>query len=698
MNVPHDRLSGTPGQPALDWTGRWALSGEHLLDAIGGAQGRDAAQSEDLDAIASLTSALEIAVESGSWIALTDVPLLAGHDDDSLRLQQRERVLAENVASIARICERFVTRLGERAELMPVSRVKRPARRALERLSAHTEDWAARSLSGPVPRRALAVTRVEDADLYENRMVTELVHPILGSALGDRIRRLRRLSSDLADLERARDEGTHFRRRRLYSFWGADTVRAAESSVAAAETLEVLEGLAAWIQSLRGSSLGVALQGRRTGQRTLRNTNVIANDRHYRAAGVVWSAYEREPEVAESPEDRRTRILGRHRTFDHYALGLIIRALDDLGYTPVEDELPAPGDSTRVRGSWGDAIIERSPDGVLVLTSRGESTRFVPLLDLIGPSDDHPTIAQRWKSLADATRARSVVLYLAASRAVRTLPHDLATEMLSAGQDAETPNAPLWGVPVSPLETTSLERVARAVAIALMPPAVLNYPAEVRIAGERVPRRLIEHVLNADIGQRGLSPLFHRAGADALAVRRPLTAREQSALEVLSFDLLDRAKSPGRERDVMEQIGLLGSSISDAAMALTPLLVCPLCHAQADASQVGREGDVFAVTCRSCEARWGHERCGSCGERFPIIEPERGVPNPEVIGPGWVERVYGQDALASPCWARTVGGRYVCTTCRSCSLAGTPEGRGCVRCEPASRDHPERRAIGRRTT
>lgn len=682
MTFPHDRLSGRPGRPAQDWTGRWALNGDHLLDAVGVAQGRDAAQSEDLDAIGSLESALELAVGSGSWIALTDVPLLAGHEDDSFTLQHRERVLAENIASISRVCERFVTRLGERAELLPVSRVKRPARRALERLSAHTEDWAARSLSGPVPRRALAVTREEDADLYENRMVTELVHPILGSALGDRIRRLRRLSSDLADLERARDEGTHFRRRRLYSFWGADAVRAAESSIAAAETLRVLEALAAWIQSLRGSSLGVALRGRRTGQRSLRNTNVIANDRHYRAAGLVWSAYEREPEAAESPDEQRTRFLGRHRTFDHYALGLIIRALDDLGYTPVEDELPMPDAPTRARGSWGDAFIERRTDGVLVLTSRGAATRFVPLLDVVGPSDDHPTVARRWTTLVDATEARSVVLYLAASRAVRTLPQDLAMEMLSAGQDAKTATAPLWGVPVSPLETTSLERVARAVAIALMSPAILDYPAEVRIAGERVPRRLIEHVMNADLGQRGLSPLFHRSGADALAVRRPLTMREQSALDVLCRHLADRAKTPGRERDMATQIGSLGGAILAAATSLTPLLICPLCHAQADTSQVGRDGDVFAVTCRSCEARWGHERCGSCGDRVPIIEPEHGVPNPEVTGPGWVERVYGQDALASPCWARTVAGRYVCTECRSCSLEGTPEGANCARCHP----------------
>ena len=335
MTAPHDRLTGEPGSPADGWTGRWAQEGLHLIDRDVGSNSRDAAESDDLDALKSLTDVLGAAVQSGSWDELSKAPLLAGHDSDALELERRERVLVENFASIARICERFVTRLGERSELLPVSRVRRPARRALERMASHTEDWAARTLSGPIPRRALAVTREENADLYENRMVNELVHPILSSALANRVRRLRRLTTDLANLERAKDEGTHHRRRRLYSFWGVDAERASEFSGRAQGTLQKLETLASSVQALRGSTLVTTLRGRRTGQRSLRHTNVIANERHYRAAGIVWGAYEREPEVEESSSERQERLLARHRTFDNYAFGLIVRALVDLRYKPV---------------------------------------------------------------------------------------------------------------------------------------------------------------------------------------------------------------------------------------------------------------------------------------------------------------------------------------------------------------------------
>ena len=678
MTAPHDRLTGKAGSQVAGWTGRWYWDGCHLLDSVRGSAGRDAVESDDIDSLASLDDHLRNAV-SKSWRELLAVPLLSGHEDEALHLETRERILEENFASIARICERFLTRLGERSELLPVSRVRRPARRAIERMSAHTEDWASRTLSGPVPRRALAVSRDEDADLYENRMVTELVHPILSSALSDRVRRLRRLMSDLADLARAEDEGTYHRRRRLYSFWGLDATVAAESSIRGAVTLKKLEAMAAWVQALRASKLAITMRGRRTGRRSLRNTNVIANDRHYRAAGIVWTAYEGEPEAEESSEDRIERLLARHRAFDNYALGLIVRALKNLGYEPVEDALPVSGRSFALQGPWGRADLVRDQDGTVLLTSHGRGTRFVPLVDVVGPDDDPTTTAARWRSMTDAVGTLTVVLYLASSEIIRSFPPDVAHPMMSAGRDAMAIGALLAGVPVSPLETTSLERVARAVAMAVQAPALLDYPAEVRLEGERLPRRLIDHLFTADLSQRGLSPLLDRSSVDAIAVRRPLTSLEQSSLDNLVRQLEDRTKASGWERDLLREIAGLAAAIEEAVDSITPLLTCPVCRTTADPSEMTRAGDLFTLTCRSCEARWGHERCGNCRARIPVIESERNIRNTDVVGPGWVERIYGQDALASPCWARTVPGRYVCTQCGSCPVAAG-EATNCVRC------------------
>jgi hypothetical protein len=251
--------------------------------------------------------------------------------------------------------------------------------------------------------------------------------------------------------------------------------------------------------------------------------------------------------------------------------------------------------------------------------------------------------------------------------------------MMSAGPDVADRGSVLAGVPVSPLETTSLERVGRAVAIAVRAPALMDYPVPVQLRGDRVPRRLIEHLTGLGLTSPGHNPLFHVAGS--IAVRRPLTETERSGLQAEFQRLIGRTKAPGWERDLVAEIGSLGAAIDEAAHAVGMLLSCPLCGTAAGPRQVDRADNVFMIACRSCGARWGLERCGGCGGRIPVVEPGGVIRNPGVVGPGWIERIYGRDALASPCWARTVPYRYVCPKCRSCALASSPEGRGCIRCQ-----------------
>lgn len=679
MTSVHDRLSGLGTNQRPGWTGRWASGGTHLLDPATGSESRDLATSEDLDAVVALRQSLADAIATGSWNRFIEAPLLAGHDEDTLQLEQRERLLAEKLPSIAHVTERFITRLGERAELLPVARVKRPARRALERLAAHTEDWAGRTLSGPVPRRALAVTRDEDANLYENRVVAELVHPILSSALLARIRKLRRLVSDLGDLNPAQHVGTYQRTERLYSFWGDDAEKAAESHIHAAATLESLEKLAAWVQALRGSTLLMLLRGKVTGQRSLRRTNVILNDRHYRASGEVWAAFERPEEVSESVDDKQERLVGRHEAFDHYVFGLVGRALTDLGYRPATDSLPRLGESVALVGSWGSAELLRGNDGVLTLTCLGSSTRIVPLIDAVGANDDHDVIGERWAELEAAALEPTLVVYLAGAAAIRNNPDQaLAAAMTSAHDDAPVSRRHLIGVPASPLETTSLERVARGISLALRLPPLLAYPPEISASEGPMPARIIAHLASAGLRQPGMSPLF--TGESSLRLRRPLTGTEQTRLDAVVAELSAAVRGPGWQHDLGSYIAGLPASFERATSSVLPLLTCPVCSQQAESRSVQREGDVLEIKCLNCGTRWGHERCGNCQARIPIIEPDGRVLNPEVTGPGWVERIYGQDALSSPCWARTAANRYICPKCRVCPLADDAVSSMCPRC------------------
>lgn len=664
------------------WSGRWFGESGWVLDPEGNAaDSRDSAETDDVDALLSISEDLIEALESGSWRRLSRAPLLASHDAQSLALEDREMRLEEHVPSLVRICSRYVTRLGELIELQPVARVRRPARRALERLSAHTEDWAALTIKGPVPRRALAVTRDLNPDLYENRMVVELIHPVLSTALGARLRRLQRVERDLADLAAARHEGTHQRRTRLYAFWGAGAERVDESSRAAADALQRVRSLHQQISRLRGSLLLSLLTGKRTGQRCLRRTNVIQNDRHYHAAGLIWEAYERPPVIVEVPEQRAVRLQQRHEAFFAYVFGLLVRSLDELGYAPHEDQLPSPGLPVTLTGRWCDATLHVTGERTLILESAGRRTRIVPLLDMLTPSDDATDVARRWTTAVEQVEEPTILAYLAPTESIRHLEPPLALQMLAGRPETRLLAS---GVPVSPLETTSLERLSRAIAVAVLEPALLSFPAEIRDGDQPIPRRLIARILEANIQEATAPPLLHLGVPDRISLRRQLLQEERTSLSLLIGQLKSEAGGPGRAKDLKEAVEALASSVEAAEALVGRLFCCPTCGIRGDASQVAREGDLFMLTCRdrSCMTRWGHERCGACAQRVPIIEPG-GTSARAQAGPGWIERTFGTDCLSSPCWSSGGSGRYICPRCLACPLADTAEAVDCMRCASA---------------
>ncbi|GAA0985090.1 hypothetical protein ENKNEFLB_01561 [Nocardioides aquaticus] len=684
MNETRDRVTGRSTAPESGWTGRWLDDLGYVLDPQAD---RDRAASDDLDALADHIPDLRDlrSIESWDLFAIAADPKARNTDD--LLLEEREEKLAEHLPSIARICQKPLTRLTDEVDLLPVPRVRRPAKRAIERFTARTEDWAGRTLLGPVPRRALALLRVEDANLYENRMVNELVHPILSTSLARRIRQLKRARYGLAELDDATTQGTHLRQRRLYEFWGGTGDDPGTLARGAAETLAELERLAAAVKALRSTRLVRLLGNRRTGRRQLRQTNVIADNDKYHAAGIVWRAFERDTPTPETPDERRHRLLERHECFALYALVLIVRALNDLGYRPDADQAPTPGTWTRLSGAatWADAELYRGGDGTVTLRCEGQETRFVPLLDLIGPGDRPEQVLVRWASIEAAVRTPTVIVNLAPFRLAAGLPGAAAMSLTSAGADGQTGRYLATAVPVTPLESTSLERVARAVADAVRTPALDAYPPRVVDGDSGLPRKIISSLVESQIASAPLADLFFRADQDTLCVRRRMVPAEAERLRTWVGSRLRSGRGTGWERDFTDLLERTPDLIAAAGEVADRLMVCPACGQRADivAMGRGRVGNLLFVTCDSCGARWGHHRCGACQGRIPFMAPTRHAPRRAPEGPGWVERTYGQDALASPCWRDgEVESDYVCPHCGSCGGSIKSPSRECSRCAP----------------
>lgn len=685
MSSPIDRVSGRPSFSLDGWSGRWMYQGKHLLDTTSSdGRSRDQIDSDALKSISALAVDVHTSLAAGTWQSFMSLSLLDRVSDDDANPGNDELLLEKHISSLEFICNKeHLTRIGEISEVIPVGRVRRPARRALDRLASHTEDWYGRSLQGPIPRRAMAILREEDANLYENRMVTELVHPILTSALMRRLRFLRKMQANLAELV-LHQEGTPARNRRLYEFWGLDADKARKSSDQVAQTVQLLDGLLRQAQKLRGSRLAELIGGRTSGSRTLRKTNVIQDHRHYRAAGLIWQAFQQGPVSSESSDERSLRLQERHHVYDGYALAFIIQALEGLGYRPSDKLKRIVGVGTEeilLLGPWGECSLRRDVTGVVTLSSHGVQTRFVPLLDLIAESDSDELVKSRWESIAQAAIGPTVIIYLGSPDLLTQLSPKMAATLISSGKDLDISPRDVQAIPISPWEIASLERVSRAVRIAIQMPVLQAYPPPIRPDEGSIPSRIIQSLGSANIQERGFGALFHKFSPDSVSLRRPFSKTERERLDTFLDQLVKASNTSSWERDFKDHIPVLRGAIVKAEKLAEHLLNCPMgCREAATIREVTREDDVFLITCSSCKTRWGHEKCGLCSSRICIIESEDKILNPEVSGPGWVERILGRDALASPCWARVTPLRYICTECRRCNSEQVGMAAGCVRC------------------
>jgi len=311
------------------------------------------------------------------------------------------------------------------------------------------------------------------------------------------------------------------------------------------------------------------------------------------------------------------------------------------------------------------------------------STRIVPLMDMVGGEDDYPQISRRWASLGKPDSqldTKILVVYLGDSELIRNNPHlGCAIAMSSTGPDSIDGELQYVGVPVSPLEISSLERVARGMRIAIANPVLHSYPPRLSIGENRVPLSVVEKFKSIAQDSLTFSPLWFLS-MNEIRLRRPPTELERRQITDLidTFDAASNNSSRNREREAGES--LLMASFKSAEDLVTGLMICPVCFEKSDLKSFKREDDVFLLTCRSCEAAWGLQRCGGCGERYPILVSGDRSSNSNDTGPGWVERVFGQDALSSPCWSREADAAFICSACRRCSFSNGRTNENCIRC------------------
>jgi len=610
------------------------------------------------------------------WIGWTLTSPLAPGLHQEMEEHPLERALTTELHHLSAVLQRPRTHIRQEAERLPVHLARKMDPRAARVLSAHTEDWQARTLSGVQPRRVLARVREEDWALYENRVAARLLHELV-AWLRRRIHRIRRVLRDvylrLAALQDTAGGGGRYRADRIYRLWGQG-VEGGQDRELALQAILRLEGLLYRLLALMDAPLLKNLPRGAHVPDALHLTNLFTHDAHYRGVARLWTTWrELGAPPAYTAETWRQRMLGVQRGFEAWCALCVIRALEQLGVDPAETEQERslrPG----VALSLGHGLsFEWSVTGVLTI-SEGDTPllRVVPVAHPLTLLHDGEALAAMSRELRSCPDTWTLALHPLASEDHRTLDDEHLSGVLGFGAPPQVGTTRLDWLAVSPFAIDSVERLARALRWVTLAPAMISYPPAVG----RLPP--------------GLAPSEWLGGArpgDLVALRRPARPGEREALglegalrqaherwsqadrelEAIQEELrgakddrrrmaeLNREKHVVRQkvdeaRQHLEVIEAFSIGLQGAEDALVRLARCPICRSEVRWEP--RADDCFRARClrESCGATLELRRDPETGERHPHLLPGDADPASWQADAHarWVDDVLGADVLTVP--------------------------------------------------
>ncbi|MFE6547240.1 DUF2357 domain-containing protein [Streptomyces sp. NPDC057746] len=613
----------------------------------------------------------EEATTLDDWLAMPPIILDVTDETEVLPV---EDVFERESGALRTVCHRPYTRLRTVEEILPTSRVRSIAAGATARLAARPEDWASHTLAGVRPSRLLARRSEENADIYENRVAVAVLD-VMRSHLQQRIAKLRDLSKMVDDVHGLLmpSQETSWRARRDLAGLLRNIEESGRHQAAAEVRRRALESSLTAVEVMLGSPLARAVDHRSAPPRELHPTNLLSSDPHYRRVALLWQACTaiETPRLGEAETARRRQeILIAFERFTGLLLLLACKLLQ--GVPDAGQPVPSPGCTTRfhMRGEPLTVTWSRTGDFVLHWRER-QVLRVVPITtDLCTAPNASSVAAAITESRHDRPSAvcdNDLIVYPGLLQARQDAEPDVVRAAYRIGRrDGDAPERHVDVAPLSPLDIFSVSRLLRAVQWATLGADARDYPHTVPVpAGDR----------SALAGCGWLEPR-----PDGVAVVRAPSPAELERLPALLKQTRKRHGSGRATEHETRRLRTLCAALEDAAAKTELLEVCPVCAKTGPQRQTvfePREDGLFAASCTSCRTRWELRRCLSCGDTFPLLDPDglaaTGAPEPDL------DRRVGGVLLAVPCWAAGRTGQSVCPACGTCGQAGrvTSCPRGC---------------------
>lgn len=355
--------------------------------------------------------------------------------------------------------------------VLPVSRARRLASGALERLASRSEDWHRRTLGGVEPARVLAEVSEDEWAIYENIVFARLIDQAI-RVISRREQALALLiERQESALKLSQAEDLHYRlREKLCRLWGPSWDAKPQSADDPLHTrLNELRKLNQRFRQLRFGPLYQAIPRSVQVSVALKNTNVLTHDKHYREMREVWQlAHQGELSDQAKPEEKIRQRMAQHAHYDTF-VGLLTRhALKECRTLKPS----CPSDEWRFAGAKLTLQHLQPCEWLLTLEWSGRCSNVVKTLTFLAAWAGH----SHWQESIE----RSHTLH--EHQAVYCHPIQTEVSVTETGED---------GV-LNPLQFYAVERIKQRIESWLYQQAFSLYPLEI----PSMPTRLREDLCN----------------------------------------------------------------------------------------------------------------------------------------------------------------------------------------------------------
>lgn len=592
--------------------------------------------------------------QSEFWKKWVNTLPLVNDIEENVSPQLLEQLLEKHIGHLEEICHRPRTYLKMETDRLPISRAQRISPHATDFLAAHTEDWEKRTFRSIRPKRILCLIREDLLDIYENRVTVRLIEHLL-EYLQRRINDVETLQRELEqadDFSRDIDRVYWRNRNRICSLWG-EQFQAETALKTAEETLKLLRQLQYKLRGLLDTELYRAIPQQAKVGSTLKRTNILINDQHYRYVDRLWHTWTPwKRGHTQTPHQLIETYQKGFKGFEAFCFLVVSRALtgngtaDDRGLGFEFDRQYHSDEKISITFNSKRSVITlvRHSDGSLLLEANEiQSLKLIPLM-LPLTVDDIDAINTAWKELSvicsNNTNVITMILYLGTGEDLQDLIKRYASRF----------NKSYNLVPISPLDIFSIERIAHVIQLWFYNQYCQIYPFAVE---EIIPKELL--ITATWLQQDGNQTVLHK----------PPQHEDQSVFDDNLQKLIRKTESRGpQSKGYLSELKKLSSFSHKSKERFKPLLICPICHQEARSFE-GLSQQCFQCSCESCNTNWGIRMCNQCNKRYPYLQLlDRDFDmSPYNLQPEYTERIFGRDLLAQPYIKNGTINGFVCPNC-----------------------------------